>query len=106
MENVIKRRDVARVKDFATSVKGGAGWLARLERIAREFDAEEHFPVETVIECSRTYFYGLSVMLKAIELRDNTARWEKQLIRLQGTIANLNEQLIEARAQQNGQRLQ
>jgi hypothetical protein len=106
MENATKTREVGRVKDFATAVKGGAGWLAKLEKVAHRCESEERVPVATVIECGRTYFYGLSVLLKAIELRDNVHRWEKQWLHVEGIVADLNAQLIEAGAQQNGQRLQ
>jgi hypothetical protein len=33
-----------------------------------------------------------------LEKRDNTDRWEKQLVRLEGIIADLNAQLQEARS--------
>ena len=60
-------------------------------------------PLDVLLSRVRVCGYIASVLSGLFEKRDNTDRWEKQLVILEETISDLSEQLQEARA---GQRLQ
>jgi hypothetical protein len=55
-------------------------------------------PLDVLLSWVRVCGYIAMVLTSLFEKRDNTDRWEKQLLQLEGIIADLNDQLQEARS--------
>jgi hypothetical protein len=98
-----KRRRRTRVNSFRDQARYLEKLLFDLDDSKRRFiETGIEEPTKVLFDRVKAAGYINMILAGVLEKRDNTERWEKQLLQLEGIIADLNAQLQEARA---GQRI-
>src|SRR5215208_2574989 len=98
MEKTEKLPRGGRANTFRSLARHLERRLLELDRVPDRFKKlGEDEPLDILLSRVRVGGYLASVLSGLFERRDNTDRWEKQLVVLEETIADLSEQLQEAR---------
>jgi hypothetical protein len=99
VEKTGKRRRRTRVNSFRDQARYLEKLLFDLDESKQRFsETGTEEPTKVLFDRVKAAGYLNMILAGVLEKRDNTDRWEKQLLQLEGIIADLNVQLQEARS--------
>ena len=99
MEEKGKWRRRTRVNSFRDQARYLEKLLFDLDDSRQRFiETGTEEPTKALFDRVKAAGYLNMILAGVLEKRDNTDRWEKQLVRLEGIIADLHAQLQEARS--------